>query len=381
MKRHTIFSLLILTIISAQLISAGGVGISPAYYKEFFEPGLTKTFSFRSFNIDPTKGINTYVRGDLAEYVNLSTDYILGSGSFTATITLPNKIDKPGTHTILIGAIEATEDIDVTVGGIAAIQGRIDILVPYPGKYAESTFTISNINEGEDAKYEIISENLGTQILKVNSKIEIFKNNMTEKILTEVFKESTLDPKETLTIQGALDTKNLPPGEYQAVATIDWGEKDIINKTFRVGEFLVEIIDYDYQFEQDKINPFRIEIQNKWNTQIDQVFADVSITDEGILVGSFKTVSVGTRPWEVKNIIGYFDTTGLEPKRYTAKILISYGDKTTSKLVAIYINPSPKAAYIKYTIIASIIAIIIIAAFIYLILRIRKLSKKNAKKK
>jgi len=111
MKIHTTFSLLILTIISIQLVSAGGVGISPAFYKEFFEPGLTKSFNFHSFSADPTRGINTYVRGDLAEYVNLSTDYIIGDGDFKATISLPDKIDKPGTHTILIGAIEAIEDI------------------------------------------------------------------------------------------------------------------------------------------------------------------------------------------------------------------------------------------------------------------------------
>ena len=379
MKRLIIF--LTLIIISIQFISAGGVGISPAFYKEFFEPNLTKSFSFHAFNADPTKGVNTYVRGDLAEYVNLSTDYMLGGGRFTATINLPDKIDKPGKHIILIGVIEAIEDIKGTVGGIAAIQGRIDIIVPYPGQYAESTFAITNINEGEEAKYEITTENLGTQTLKINPIIEIFKDNMTERILIETFKESTLEPKGTLKIQGALNTKGLPPGEYQAVATVNWGKNDTMKQVFRVGEFLVEIIDYDYQFEQGRINPFNIQIQNKWNTRIDEVFASVSITDEGRLVGSFKTVSVDTSPWEMKNITGYFDTTNLEAKRYVAKILLSYGEGTTSKLVAIYINQSLKTVYVKYIIIASIIVIIIIATFVYLILKIRKLKRRNGKKK
>jgi len=383
MERKIILNLLILIIISTQLISAGGVGISPASYKEFFEPNLTKTFSFHSFNTDSAKGVNTYVKGDLAQYVNLSTDYMLGGGEFTATITLPEKIDKPGVHTILIGVIEAQGNgEEIGVGGIAAIQGRIDIIVPFPGQYAESRFAITDINEGEEAKYEITSENLGSQNLKVNTKIEIYKVNSTEIIIAETFKESTLKPKETLTIQGELPTEKLAPGEYQAFATIDWGNPDVINQTFRVGEFLVEIIDYDYQFIQGKINPFNIQIQNKWNTKIDKVFASVSITDNGVVVGNFKTVSVDTSPWEVKNIPGYFDASTLDTKRYTARIALSYGEETTSKLVAIYINPPLTRTYANYIIIAIITVLLIIALIIYLIWKIRNLEHtKNAKKK
>ena len=164
-------------------------------------------------------------------------------------------------------------------------------------------------------------------------------------------------------------------------ATIEWGRKTVLNQTFRVGEFLVEIVDYDYQFEQGKINPFVIKIENKWNTKIDEVFATVSITDEGVLMGDFRTVTVDTRPWEIKNITGYFDTSKLEAKRYTALIELSYDGETTSKLVAIYVNEPPTKTYITYIIIAAIVIFLIIAAFAYLIWKIRKLSRKNGKKK
>jgi len=378
MERIKIFVMLLIVITSAQ-IQAGGVGISPAIYREFFEPNLTKTFNFHSFNADPTKGVNTYIKGDLSRYVNLSKKYMLGGGEFTATINLPNKIEKPGIHTILIGVIEAEENLTSNIGGIAAIQGRIDIIVPYPGKYAESIFEISNINEGEESKYEITSQNLGSQDLKVNTKIEIYKINSTKKILTETIKQSTLKPKETLRIKGNLQTQNLPPGEYQAIATIDWGKEEIINKTFRVGEFLVEIIDYDYQFERGKINPFKIQIQNKWNTPIDQVFASVSITDAGVLVGSFKTVSVETSPWEIKNITGYLDTSNLKTKRYTARIALSYGNAKTSKLVAIYINDPPIKTYRNYIILGALIILIITLIILYLILKIKKLENESKK--
>jgi len=128
MKRQIIF--LVLIVLSLQFIQAGGVGITPVYYKEFFEPGLTKTYSFHSFSSSSEEGINLYIEGDLSEYVNLSTTYLPGSGAFTVTISLPDKIEIPGTHKIYVGATEARKINDTMVGGIAAIRGRIDILVP-----------------------------------------------------------------------------------------------------------------------------------------------------------------------------------------------------------------------------------------------------------
>jgi len=196
-----------------------------------------------------------------------------------------------------------------------------------------------------------------------------------------VIPEKNMKSKETLNIQGTINTKELSPGEYVAFATIEGGGTTVINKTLRVGQFLVDIVDYDYKFEQGKINPFVIKVENKWNTKIDEVFATVSITDAGTLVTNFKTVSVDTNPWEVKNITGYLDTSKAETKRYTAKIDLTYGGARTSKLVAIYIDPPVTETYLKYIVAAIIVVLLIIATFIYLIWKVHKLSKKNEKKK
>jgi len=370
-----------LAVLSLQLIQASGVGITPVYYKEFFEPGLTKTYSFHAFATNSDEGVDLYIKGDLAEYVTLSTDHLPEGGNFEVEITLPDKIEIPGTHKIYIGAIEAEGTRGAMVGGIAAIQGRIDILVPYPGKYTQSTFKITDINNGEEAQYELEIQSLGTESVVVNPKIEIYKNGSSEAMVTEIIPQKTLESKETFSTAGTLNTKELPAGEYIAYATIEWGETTVLNQTFRVGEFLVDIIDYDYEFERGKINPFRIEIENKWNTKINEVFATVAITDEGILIGDFKTVSVETKPWEIKNITGFFDTSNLESKKYTAKIVLFYDGASTSKLVAIYVNEPPAKTYINYIIIAVIILALIIAVFAYLIWKVRMLTKQNGKKK
>jgi hypothetical protein len=380
MKRCIYF--LIIIVLSLQFTQAGAVGITPAYYKEFFEPGLTKVYTFHSFATDSPDGVDLYVKGDLAKYVNLSTTYLPDGGDFNVTVSLPDIIEIPGTHKILIGAREARKIEDAGVGGIAAIQGRIDILVPYPGKYTESTFKISDINEGENVMYELEIQNLGTESLTVSSKIEVYKINSSEVLVEETIPAKNMESKEVLNFAGELETRTLPPGEYIVYAKIDWGKLTTLNQTLRIGQFLVEITDYDYQFEQGKINPFRIEVENKWNTKIEEVFVEVAITDAGTLVGGFKTVSVDTDPWEVKNIIGYLDTTNLEAKRYTAKMTLSYSGATTSKLVAIYINEPQVKTYRIYIIIAILLVLLVVATFIYLIWKIRKLEHtKNGKKK
>lgn len=380
MKRHIFF--LIILVFSLQAIQAGAVGITPVYYKDFFEPGLTKTYSFHSFAEDSPDGVDLYIKGDLAEYVTLSRTYLPEGGSFNVTISLPDTIEIPGTHEIIVGVVEARKIENAGVGGIAAVQGRIDILVPFPGEYAESTFKVSDINEGEDAAYELDIQNLGTKSLIVRTKIEIYKINSSEILIEEIISTKNMKSKEVVNIVGELKTRELVPGEYIVFAKIDWGKLTTLNQTLRVGQFLVEITDYDYQFERGRINPFRIEVENRWNTKIDEVFVEVAITDSGTLVGGFKTVSVGTNPWEVKSIIGYLDAINLDAKRYVAKMTLSYGGVKTSKLVAIYVNEPPVKTYRIYIISATIVAILIIIIFIYLIWKIRKLEHiKNGKKK
>jgi large-conductance mechanosensitive channel len=376
MKRTICF--LFLIVILSHLAQSGGVGITPAYYKDFFEPNMEKEYKFRAFNLNSDKGISLFVEGGLKEYVELSDRYFLGSGEVIASVKLPQTLSKPGTHRIYVGAIESDKDNIDNVGGIAAIQGRIDIIVPYPGKYTESRFKISNVNEGEDAAYELEIDSLGTQSVKVKSKIQVFDKTGDTLLLSKVLPEKELESKETYTDTGTIDTSSLVPGEYKVYATVEWEVGETIhNSTLRVGEFFVEIIDYDYEFERGKINPFNIEVQNKWNSEISEVYASVSISEEGKILETFKTVTVDTRPWEKKNITGYLDTNKLESKRYTARIVLSYGqDGETIKLVAIYVNDPPKE-YNIYMIGGGIVGVIIIAIFIYLIMKIRKLQNQN----
>lgn len=377
MKKRVSILFFIISFIS--IVNAGSISISPAYYTNHFEKNFQDEYEFKVFSSSIEGGIGITLEGDLTNYANLSTNFISGSGSFTVKLKLPESLDTPGPHELYVKVFESKNGTNITsVGGIAAVRAPITIMVPYPGKYAESQFSIKDINEGEDTNYELEIQNLGTDDLTINTKVEIFKINSTEAIITKTLNNLLLESKNSFLVQDTLDTNKFEPGEYIAKATINYGEEKILNTTFKVGEFLIDIIDYSYLFEQGKINKFDILIENKWNTPIESIYGEVTITDNGKVISSFRTVSIDANPWEVKNITGFFDAEGLEPKRYLANIKIHYEDSSTNKLVAVYVQEPPKEKNYLIIILFIVVSIslAIVITLIFLLLKIKKLKKK-----
>ncbi|MFA5061021.1 MAG: hypothetical protein WC494_01755 [Candidatus Pacearchaeota archaeon] len=379
MKKVILF--IILIIFCSNFISSGSIGISPSSFRFFFEPGLEKTFNYGVTSSDPSQQIKIYVTGDLAEYVTISKDKFIGRGDFSVKIKLPSTIEKPGTHTILIGAIEDKEEMEGEniIGGIAAVQARIDIIVPYPGIYLEHTFNIGNINEKEKAQTEIKLDNLGLENLSVKATIKIYDQNETEVLINKEFEEIPLGSKESRVITEELDTEKFSPGEYKGILTLEYkGKTDKDSSQFKIGEFFIRIVDYSYLFEKGKINPFNIEVESKWNTKIDRVYATVSISDEGVILQRFETLSKELSPWEIKNLTGYIDATGLESKRYTASISVKYENSSTNKLVAIHIEEPSEKEVLPF-IILGVVLLIALIAIILLTSKVRKLKHERKK--
>lgn len=373
---------IVLIIFCFSFVHSGSIGISPSSFRFFFEPGLERTFNYEATSSDPSQPIKIYVTGDLAEYTTLSKDSFTGRGSFSVKLKLPSAIEKPGTHTILVGAREDKKESEgeTMIGGIAAVQARIDIIVPYPGVYLEHTFNIGNINGEEKAQAEIMLSNLGTEDLSVKASIKIYDQNETEVLISRELDDVFLESKESKIITEELDTESFKPGEYKGILTLQYGGKtDESHSQFRIGEFFVKIVDYSYLFEKGKINPFNIEVESKWNAKIDRVYATVSISDEGVLLQTFETLSKELSPWEIKNLTGYIDTTGLESKRYTASISVKYENSSTNKLVAIHISESPEEDLVSFLILGGTLLIALIAIII-LTSKVKRLKKHERKK-
>ena len=108
--------ILFLGIIFLFLVSfVSSLGVSPAKVEANFQPGLEATVSYKVFGVDLDKKLKISVEGDLAEYVKLDRNRIIGPGEFNVIFELPATIKNPGKNRILI-VVEELIDEELEIG-------------------------------------------------------------------------------------------------------------------------------------------------------------------------------------------------------------------------------------------------------------------------
>jgi len=379
MTKRLLFFLVALLVIYS--VNAGSIGITPIGSKLFFEPNLEKTFSFRAMTPDSEQNINMFVKGDLVQYTTLSKNSSVGGTDFEVTIKLPEKIEVPGNHRLLVGAIEASREGE-GIGGLASIQVPIDIFVPYPGQYAEASFKLENVNKGNDSPYELSINNLGTKDIFATADIDIYgEKTKKNKVISKSINVGVIKSKEVFKEAGFLNVSFLEPGIYPVVTTVNYGTKINLENELKIGYLFINMTDYSYVFETNKINKFNIEVENLWNSKISDVYSEVIITDKGVVSDTFTTPSYSIEPWQKINLTGFFDASNLSEGKYIANIRIFYEDQMNSKLVSVYLkNPSKSNLWLIIAGIITIIFIISLGIIIYLELKIKRVTQ-GAKKK
>jgi len=380
MKRLLIL-LSLLLIYTLPFTYAGAVSISPASFNEHFEENFEKTFTFRAGG---TERVRLFLGGELREYATLDETNFEQTGQFSVTLKLPKTLERPGVNTLYVGVIESKEELKSgTVGGVAAIQAPIRVFVPYPGKYLDSKFQTLSINEGERASYILGLNNLGTENLNIAVTLDVYSQEDPDTLLIhDILEPFYIQTKSSEELRGLFNTTAFVPGDYIAYATLNYGKVTYLNSSFSIGKQYVEITDYNYLFKPNTINPFEVVVQSKWNSEMNHVYADITLTYEGMVVETIKTPSELLQPWEEKTLKGYFDATNLSAGRYLANIVVHYGEgKTTHKLVAVYLN-DPVIEEVEEPLDMKLVVVTIVAGIslvwiIYLLVRITLLKRRT----
>jgi len=353
--------------------ASGSIGVSPVKYALDFVPGYEGNFHF-NFNTDSGGDLEIFVDGDLAEYATLSNTRVSGSGRVDVSLKLPEAIETPGKHRIFVGARPVSAG-GGGVGAVASVRGAINILVPYPGKYADVEFSVTNANSGEKIPYILKIFSRGEEDLLVNSEIEIF--DFKEDSVGVFNLGSDLIPStKSITKESELDVRSYSPGTYRAEVTVSYpGDERKLEGDFRLGELFIEIVNYSEVFERDKINPFEIYVESLWNDPIENVYAEVSIPGTDIL---FLTPSIDLKGFETAKLIGFFDTSQITGDSFQALITINYEDKTTEETVDLGYG-GKKFNFVWLLIGAGVLLVLVFAAWV--VIKLRRLDKKSGKKK
>jgi len=351
------------------LCSALSVG--PAKVEYNFEPGFeTKVGYFVSHN-NPEQEFELYVAGDLAEFVAIDKDKIIGTGSFNVMINLPLEIEKPGKHRILVGVREKISDEESEISGTmiktsVTIQAVIDIYVAYPGKYLEISLSSHNVNTGEPVNFELGVVSQGKEDVTVTPQIDILSGNKT--IETLYFMQREIKSQERIKLKKSLDTINYNPGTYSALAIVDYGRLAKSESIFNIGELVIRLVNSTKQISIGGIQKLELEIESGWNDNIDGAYAEISVLGGSETLVSFETSSTSLAPWEKKTISGFFDTSNFTEGFYDANVtFVYYGKdvgKSSSELIEIEFVEEKNNTMLIMIIIGGVLLLIILGVVI-----------------
>jgi hypothetical protein len=374
MKKRNLKLFLIIGFVFFLINLSSALRVVPGKIEFDFHPNLEKTILYSASQDNPERDLILYVEGDLAEYVKLDKEKLVGGGTFTATLNLPEEIEIPGKHRIFIVVRETLDEevVGTTIVGLIAIKGVIDIHVPYPGRYLEITsFKSSNVNLKEPVYFELEISNKGKEDLTITPRIEITSLNKTIENL--YFNERLLKVQDEVKLKKTLDSTDYNPGTYMAFAFVDYGKIAQAESEFKIGELIINILNHTEKIIIGGLHKFNIEIESGWNDNIEGAYAEVSFLNNSKSMFSFKTSSTSLTPWQKKNITGYFDTRTFEKGVYDANItLFYYGKsvgKSSSKLVKIEFIKETSKLLIAVIVAGILFLLVLVVAIIFSIRR------------
>ena len=353
-------------------ISSATLGLAPGISRYDFVPGNVIEIPYSIVSDNPNQELEIFVGGSFEDFVTLSKNSAVGPENFLVTINLPNISPEPGWHHLTIGVKEIPSE-DRFLGTSIDIRSVIKIFVPYPGKYAELSLSVLDGNVGEEIPVELKVINRGKEELVLNNvHIDFFTNNVNKSKIE--FTPVSIDVSGERFFRKYLDTSGFEPGDYLAVASVNYGDLRQINQSFRVGSLSVKINNFTTILPKKNIQRFMIEVESQWNSDLENVYADINLSNgigEDIL---FRSPSIDLKAWKIKNIESFLDTAELEGN-YEVNIILNYlGEKTfTSGILVVEKTYSTM-------IIILIILIILIIIVTYIILK-RKKGKIRRKKK
>lgn len=335
---------LMLIIIS---VSVTAIGISPARSYLHHEAGKTDTITLRILN-DGTPG-RAYLsaKGELEQYVKFSANLIVfeqGDQQYEVTYTIqhPAGLD-PGLHETDIIALrmpEIDEAKGATVVATTAVISKLQVQVPYPGKYVRGRLIVNSALANEVVTFRIPVYNYGSEKVDATyAEIEIYgpTNELLGRTTTE---KSSLTSKTEQTLV-AQWLANVNTGRYLAKVTLYFdGQKVSFEEVFNVGDMLVRIKDIEADpFKLGDIAKFNIDVQSIWNMQLEGVFATVDVKDaQGNTINSFKSTSADLEPQEETTLLAFWDTKEMTEGRYDLKFVLHYGQKTTEKILQVLLT-------------------------------------------
>src|SRR3989338_2995539 len=276
--------------------------------------------------------------GEFGQYIKLSTPELFFREDIDALpvefeITLPQDIPPGGTSAHLIIEEKPTpsenknEDNDNSnIGAKISLKHKITIQNGYPEKYIEPKL---NFHEsGDNIRLVSEVENKGkkdiTQ-LKTKFYINNILQNKQEKIEAIETESTTLKTKENKLLEATIPKSQFTSGEFEVNAITTYDDLQIeMTKKLIVGRPEIDITYFNKYFKANEINKYSLDLLNKWNTQIENVFVDIIVKKQDQQIDQFSTKTIDIDARTTEQIHDYFDARNKNPGTYTFDMVVNF---------------------------------------------------------
>jgi hypothetical protein len=317
------------------------LGVTPARTTLDFEPGLVREVEFSIVNSgEQDINLRLSVRGDLAEYIQLSATEISLSATESSkklkyTISLPSEL-VPGLNTADIVIAEVSGG-DVSAGSyvkaMVAVVTQVHVYVPYPGKYIEAKMYIYGSDAEEGIRFVIPIVSAGEQdINSVRADVSIYDKGGVKIDSFSTGSEGVVGGAKKELVYDWIS--EAPIGEYVAKAEIVYdGSVLNLEEIFLVGLKELELLEIQIDsFSLGEIVRLDMLVENKWSEDITGAYIDASIKDSsGNIVSTFESAVHDVAGLSNGTFTSFWDTEGVSTGDYDAEVSLHYAGKTSSK--------------------------------------------------
>jgi len=275
--------------------------------------------------------VDVYVEGEMASFVKIKTEpkrITFRPDEEAKEVEFEIKLKKdqvpPGSSIANIVIEERFSGSQPNlVSSKLLLKHKIKLISSYPDHYLEGAL---NFHEKGD-EIELVSEvkNLGKEDLQEVQ--TTFYINDKEQKQHQLDTETTgLKTKETKLLTTTIEKDNFDAaGQYEVSAVTKYDDQTLeLYKTLMIGKPEVDITYFDKYLIAYKVNQYTIDLLNKWNKQITNVYLDIDVLKDGKKIDSFRTKSVDIEAEMMQRISDYLDAKDKGPGKYSFEMTVNF---------------------------------------------------------
>ena len=367
-KKRVITLLFLFLFLFIIIKNSYSIVITPPYVNIDYIPGERVNWSFNVggyYEENSTMNIIAYPSEELNQTTFITSQQPIPLKNHewlpvTGYLDLPLDL-KPGIHrTGVIVQQEIPKNISQGLVAVIGVEYVIYVIVPFPGKYIDSSLQVQNANVGQPIIFTVILTNLGSETIKdTNILLTIYDKD--NKIIANL-SDSQQDIKQYDRVEKIFDwpTGNNPFGFYTTLMNLTYDSiKDSKSINFRIGDILIDITNITgTTIKTGKIGKVSIKSESQYNDNINNVYAQIEADNK-----IWKSSTINFVPFGVNDLEIFLDTQDIKTGVYDAKAKLFYADKISEKDFKLTVKKNffQNSALLYISLIAVLIIIVIVA--------------------